>query len=202
MSRYRIAAAALAVAGFSSTAVAQQNSGWHFDVAPTFVSHVQGPQAKPLASLGDGTVAGAIGLDAMISRTGGFPLGLRVGFSTSDIENTFVTSRITGDNMMLRAQLLTHRMLDEGGRFRFDLGAGLLHAISETRVPQAGTVAGLYGARGTIKTTETAPLIGTGITWNVLRSGPMRAGLRVGAEMAFTQDQSTLLIPIGVQIGR
>jgi len=201
MSSYRIAAVALAVAGLSSSAVAQ-DSRWNFDVAPTFVSHVQGPQAKPLASLGDGTVAGAFGIEGMISRSGSIPLALRVGFSSSDIENTFVTRQITGDNTMIRAQLLTHKMLDQGGRFRLDLGAGLLHAVTEASIPQAGVTAGLLGARGLIKTTETAPLVGTGLTWNVLRSGPVRAGVRVGAEMAFTQDKSTMVVPIGIQIGR
>ncbi len=201
MRRAHVALTALASVAIASSALAQ-GSGWHFDIAPTFVSHVQGPQAKPLTTLGDGSVAGTLGVEGMLSRSGGFPLGLRVGFSTSDIENTFITQQISGDNLMLRAQLLTHRMLDQGGRFRFDIGAGLMHSVTEANIPQAGVAAGLYGARGKIKTTETAPLIGTGLTWNVLRSGPVRAGVRVGAEMAFTQDQSTVVVPIGIQIGR
>jgi hypothetical protein len=202
----RFAAVAVTMSAAAGALSAQDAPGkLHYTIAPSVLGHLSGSQASPLRPSSDGTVKMGFGVDVAVERaSASWPLELRLGWTMHDQEGAFSTRNLEGDTHFIRAMLSTHRMLGIGlsQPLKFEVGAGLLHARTESVVPRLGQNIGLPGVSETVRVVETSPMIGTAVSYKFWQGASFGAAARLGLDIAFSEGASTFLLPFGIQFTR
>jgi len=197
-----------------ATSVAAQSSGLGGNESPppswiAFTGamdlHVAGDQASTLALRTDtefsGTVANGVRLEAEVGRRlRGLWIALHAGGSYHSHEDGPGSFEISGNTKSAKASL-TFGLLQPNRMVNADLGFGILYLRSETVTSTAGEVIGLPGVNAGLSVKEWAPMMSASTTLRLLGNGSGTSlGLRMGVDIAATQDQPTVRIPLGLRL--
>jgi hypothetical protein len=201
----RIAAvAALLAAGAQGVLAQQTESSPRFLVGVTAAVAVASPteiydvfESDNSLSTGFG-IQGAVALDSFLP----FPISVQGRWSRHDFKAEFDPLELVGTTDVLAGSVAYRRALSEDGRFVADAGLGVLRMKTEASIANTGAIIGLPGVSGTIRRTESAPLLSFGVSGLVTRIGELSLIGRVGGEVAFAEAGPTVLLPIAIQIGR
>jgi hypothetical protein len=167
--------------------------------------HMAGDQASLMALRSDSELSGAMAHGVRIEveagrRLKGVWVSLQAGGSYHAHEDGPGSFEVSGNTKSAKAAL-AFGIFQPDRRVNAELGIGVLYLHSETVASPAGGVIGMPAVNAGLRVQEWAPLVNASTIVRLLGdgSGPS-VGLRLGVEVAATQDQPTVRVPVGLRV--